>query len=44
MKIPDEPERNLEINLVPMIDVIFSILAFFNYFDVIFNAIRRLTR
>jgi len=29
MKIPDEPERNLEINLVPMIDVIFSILAFF---------------
>ena len=29
MKIPDEPERNLEINIVPMIDVIFSILAFF---------------
>jgi biopolymer transport protein ExbD len=29
MKIPDEPEKNLEINLVPMIDVIFSILAFF---------------
>jgi len=28
-QIADEPERNLEINLVPMIDVIFSILAFF---------------
>jgi len=29
MKIPDEPKRILEINRVPMIDVIFSILAFF---------------
>ncbi len=29
MQIPDEPEKNLEINIVPMIDVIFSILAFF---------------
>ena len=29
MQIPNEPEKNLEINIVPMIDVIFSILAFF---------------
>ena len=29
MEIPDEPERNLEINRVPMTNVIFSILAFF---------------
>ncbi|MDR9402368.1 MAG: biopolymer transporter ExbD [Halothece sp. Uz-M2-17] len=29
MQIPKEPEKNLEINILPMIDVIFSILAFF---------------
>jgi biopolymer transport protein ExbD len=29
MQIPEEPDKNLEINIVPMIDVIFSILAFF---------------
>jgi len=29
MQIPKEAEKNLEINIVPMIDVIFSILAFF---------------
>lgn len=29
MRIPDESENKLEINIVPMIDVIFSILAFF---------------
>jgi len=29
MQIPEEPENKLEINIVPMIDVIFSILAFF---------------
>lgn len=29
MRLPDEPEAPFEINLVPMIDVIFSILAFF---------------
>jgi biopolymer transport protein ExbD len=29
MQIPKESEKNLEINIVPMIDVIFSILAFF---------------
>ena len=29
MQIPNESEKNLEINIVPMIDVIFSILAFF---------------
>lgn len=29
MQVPNEPEKNLEINIVPMIDVIFSILAFF---------------
>ena len=29
MQIPNEPEKNLEINILPMIDVIFSILAFF---------------
>jgi len=29
MQIPEESEPNLEINIVPMIDVIFSILAFF---------------
>lgn len=29
MQLPDEGDRPLSINLVPMIDVIFSILAFF---------------
>ncbi len=29
MRIPDQSENKLEINIVPMIDVIFSILAFF---------------
>lgn len=29
MQIPEESEKGLEINIVPMIDVIFSILAFF---------------
>lgn len=29
MQVPNEPEQKLEINIVPMIDVIFSILAFF---------------
>ncbi len=29
MQIPNEPDKSLEINIVPMIDVIFSILAFF---------------
>lgn len=29
MRLPNEPEEPFEINLVPMIDVIFSILAFF---------------
>ncbi|NBD32998.1 MAG: biopolymer transporter ExbD [Cyanobacteria bacterium] len=29
MQIPNEPDKTLEINIVPMIDVIFSILAFF---------------
>ena len=29
MRLPDEPETPFEINIVPMIDVIFSILAFF---------------
>ncbi|MDY6782889.1 MAG: biopolymer transporter ExbD [Cyanobacteriota bacterium] len=29
MQLPNEPENRLEINIVPMIDVIFSILAFF---------------
>lgn len=29
MQVPNEPEKNLDINIVPMIDVIFSILAFF---------------
>ena len=29
MQIPNEPDNNLEINILPMIDVIFSILAFF---------------
>lgn len=29
MRLPDEPESPFEINLVPMIDVIFSLLAFF---------------
>lgn len=29
MRLPDEPETPAQINLVPMIDVIFSILAFF---------------
>ncbi|MEW6497401.1 MAG: biopolymer transporter ExbD [Cyanobacteriota bacterium] len=29
MRLPDEVEKSGEINIVPMIDVIFSILAFF---------------
>lgn len=29
MRLPDESEKSAEINIVPMIDVIFSILAFF---------------
>lgn len=29
MQLPNESEERLEINIVPMIDVIFSILAFF---------------
>ncbi len=29
MRLPDEPEAQAQINIVPMIDVIFSILAFF---------------
>jgi biopolymer transport protein ExbD len=29
MRLPDEPDTEGEINIVPMIDVIFSILAFF---------------
>lgn len=29
MRLPDEPESQGEINIVPMIDIIFSILAFF---------------
>ena len=29
MQLPEEGDRSLSINLVPMIDVIFSILAFF---------------
>ncbi len=29
MRLPDEPETEAQINIVPMIDVIFSILAFF---------------
>jgi len=29
MNIPNEPENSLTVNIVPMIDVIFSILAFF---------------
>lgn len=29
MRLPDESETGFEINIVPMIDVIFSILAFF---------------
>jgi len=29
MRLPDEPETPFQINIVPMIDVIFAILAFF---------------
>lgn len=29
MRLPDEPEAPFEVNIVPMIDTIFSILAFF---------------
>lgn len=29
MRLPDEPESEAQINIVPMIDIIFSILAFF---------------
>ncbi len=29
MRLPDEPETPLQINIVPMIDVIFAILTFF---------------
>ncbi|RMH74853.1 MAG: biopolymer transporter ExbD [Cyanobacteria bacterium J007] len=29
MRVPDEPENSPQINIVPMIDIIFSILAYF---------------
>lgn len=29
MQLPDEPERPFQINIVPMIDVIFAVLTFF---------------
>lgn len=29
MRLPEEPEHSLQINIVPMIDVIFAVLAFF---------------
>lgn len=29
MRLPDELEKPMEINIVPMIDVVFSVLAFF---------------
>lgn len=29
MRLPDEPEPQLQINIVPMIDVIFAVLIFF---------------
>lgn len=29
MRLPEEPDRPFQINIVPMIDVIFAILAFF---------------
>jgi biopolymer transport protein ExbD len=29
MRLPEEPDRPLQINIVPMIDVIFAILTFF---------------
>jgi biopolymer transport protein ExbD len=29
MRLPDEPEMAVQINIVPMIDVIFAILTFF---------------
>ncbi|NER27481.1 MAG: biopolymer transporter ExbD [Symploca sp. SIO1C4] len=29
MRLPDELEKPMELNLVPMIDVVFSVLAFF---------------
>ena len=29
MQLPDEPERPLEINVVPLIDVMFALLTFF---------------
>ncbi|GAB4233833.1 MAG: biopolymer transporter ExbD [Elainellaceae cyanobacterium] len=29
MRLPDEPDRPFQINIVPMIDVIFAILTFF---------------
>lgn len=45
MKIQDdEPESAYSINIVPMIDVIFAILAFFCNFHPIFNPQRRATR
>jgi biopolymer transport protein ExbD len=29
MQLPDEPDRPLQINILPMIDVVFAVLAFF---------------
>lgn len=29
MRVPQEPESSLELNIVPMLDVVFSILTFF---------------
>ena len=44
MRLPDEPDVPFQINIVPMIDVIFAILTFFMMSSFVSNAIARSAR
>ena len=37
--LDDESDDSMEINILPMIDVIFAILAFFHHVDAVFDPI-----
>ncbi len=43
MRLPDEIDTPGEINILPMIDIIFSILAFVIISTLYFNPFRRIT-
>ena len=44
MRLPNEPEPPYQINIVPMIDVIFAILTFFIMSTLFFGAIAGVAR